>query len=138
MPVLPPEHCLTRLAFVGVVIMFALPTSAKAPSLAMLDRLEKGRWELRDHDNASLPRKRICVKTGRELIQLRHRQPGCRQFVVQDEPNEVTIQYTCRGNGFGRTSIRRESDSLVQIRSQGVLNGSPFLMAGEARREGDC
>ena len=122
----------------GVLTSLAFPASAQAPGLAMLKGLQKGQWEIRDRSNASAPPQRLCLKTGREFIQLRHRQPGCRQFVVQDEPNQVTVQYTCRGNGFGRTSIRRESDNLVQIRSQGVLNGSPFSMDGEARREGNC
>ena len=138
MPMLSRKLHLASFFGAGALMALALPTVAQAPSLTMLKELQKGQWELRDHDNASAPPQRLCVKTGRELIQLRHRQPGCRQFVVQDEPDQVTIQYTCRGNGFGRTSIRRESDSLVQIRSQGVLNGSPFSLAGEARREGTC
>ena len=81
---------------------------------------------------------RICVRTGREFIQIRHRQPGCEQFVVQDDPNEVTVQYTCRGNGYGRTTIRREGAGLVQIRSQGIRGGAPFSLDGEARRTGGC
>ena len=28
---------------------------------------------------------------------------------------EVTVQYTCRGRGYGRTHIRRETNRLVQI-----------------------
>ncbi|GGD62772.1 hypothetical protein GCM10011411_23800 [Aurantiacibacter arachoides] len=58
--------------------------------------------------------------------------------MVRDGPREVTVQYTCRGNGYGRTTIRRESDTLVQIRSQGIEGGAPFSIDGEARRTGGC
>jgi len=58
--------------------------------------------------------------------------------VVQDDPGEVTVQYTCKGNGYGRTNIRREESGLVQIRSQGIFNGTPFNIEGEARRAGRC
>ncbi|WP_271078931.1 DUF3617 domain-containing protein [Aurantiacibacter sp. MUD61] len=113
-----------------------VPATAQAPELAMLDRLEPGSWTLRIRDGGSSSR--ICVRTGREFIQIRHRQPGCEQFVVQDDRNEVTVQYTCRGNGYGRTTIRSESSELVQIRSQGIQGGTPFSIEGEARRTGSC
>nr|WP_305957870.1 hypothetical protein [Aurantiacibacter sp. 219JJ12-13]MDP5260323.1 hypothetical protein [Aurantiacibacter sp. 219JJ12-13] len=112
------------------------PVSAQAPELAMLDRLERGTWELRLRGDSSS--RRICVRSGRELIQLRHRQPGCDRFVVQDEPSEVTVQYTCRGNGYGRTTIRREGRDIVQLRSQGIHGGAPFSIEGEARHVGSC
>ncbi|WP_234027462.1 DUF3617 domain-containing protein [Aurantiacibacter arachoides] len=98
--------------------------------------MEPGAWTLRLRDGGSA--QRICVRTGREFIQLRHRQPSCERFVVRDGPREVTVQYTCRGNGYGRTTIRRESDTLVQIRSQGIEGGAPFSIDGEARRTGGC
>lgn len=110
--------------------------SAQAPGLAMLNTLDRGAWELRLRSDGST--RRICLRTGRELIQLRHRQPTCDRFVVQDEPKEVTVQYTCRGNGYGRTTIRRESPDVVQIRSQGIHGGAPFSLEGEARHVGSC
>ncbi|MEL1251673.1 DUF3617 family protein [Aurantiacibacter gilvus] len=112
------------------------PAVAQAPELAMLDTLTRGAWEFRARgDDDTL---RICVRTGRELIQLRHRQTNCEQFIVQDDANEVTVQYTCRGSGYGRTSIRKEGSTLVQIRSQGTYSGTPFSLVGEARRTGSC
>ena len=112
------------------------PLQAQAPELAMLDGLAKGAWSLRIRDDDS--QQRICVRDGREFIQLRHRQPGCSQFVVQDGADEVVVQYTCRGNGYGRTSIRREGNGLVQIRSQGIEGGTPFAFSAEARQNGSC
>lgn len=113
-----------------------VPAAAQAPELAMLDTLDRGSWaiNLRSEGTAE----QICLRTGREFIQLRHRQPGCEQFVVQDEANVVTVQYTCRGNGYGRTTIRKEGNGLVQIRSQGIRGGAPFSIEGEARRSGSC
>lgn len=128
-----------RLGLLGAaavaVIAFA-PAAAQAPELAMLDRLTRGSWELRLRPEGTT--ERICVRTGRELIQLRHPQSGCDRFVVQDEASEVTVQYTCRGNGYGRTTIRREGSALVQVRSQGIVGGVPFSIQGEARHVGAC
>jgi hypothetical protein len=102
----------------------------------MLASLDKGGWTLRIRDDGS--QQRICVRTGQEFVQIRHKQPGCSRFVVQDGADEVIVQYTCRGNGYGRTSIRREGPGLVQIRSQGIVNGAPFSINGEARHTGAC
>ena len=74
----------------------------------------------------------------RRLIQLRHPDASCDKVVVQDSPSEVTVQYTCRGRGYGRTHIRKETNRLVQIDSQGIANGLPFEFNAEARRVGDC
>lgn len=120
---------------VGVALLFAA-AAAYAAELAMLDTLTKGSWTLRNREDGS--QQRICVRTGQEFIQLRHRQPGCSRFIVQDGAGEVVVQYTCRGNGYGRTSIRREGSGLVQIQSQGIVDGAPFSVSAEARYTGPC
>ena len=102
----------------------------------MLDTLQPGMWEIRSRADGS--RRIICLRNGRDFIQLQHRQGGCTRFVVQDEAQEVTVQYTCRGDGYGRTTIRREGSGLVQLQSQGSQGGSPFSIEGEARRTGPC
>lgn len=120
----------------AAALALAAPAVAQAPELAMLDTLTRGNWELRMRGDGN--NRTICLRTGRELIQLQHRQSGCTQYVVQDDPGEVTVQYTCRGDGYGRTTIRRESSGLVQIRSQGTQARTPFTIEGEARRIGSC
>jgi hypothetical protein len=117
-------------------LLAAIPLAVSAAELGMLDSLTKGAWSLRIRDDGS--EQRICVRDGRELIQLRHRQAGCSRFVVQDSADEVVVQYTCRGNGYGRTSIRREGNGLVQLQSQGIIDGAPFAISGEARHSGGC
>lgn len=102
----------------------------------MLDQLESGRWEMRERTGT--PPRRLCVASGRHLIQLRHPGANCDSFVVEDGPVQVVVQYTCQGRGYGRTRVRRETDRLVQIDSQGIADGLPFDFSVEARRVGEC
>ncbi|WP_369026587.1 hypothetical protein [Qipengyuania sp. RANM35] len=113
----------------------AAPVLAQG-SLAMLDTLQKGGWEVRYRDGSAS--RKVCVRSGREFIQLRHTDSGCNRFVVEDGASEVTVQYTCRGNGYGRTNIRKETPALVQIDSQGIADGKPFQFSAEARRTASC
>lgn len=132
-----------RLALRVMAIAFAggaaltVPATSQRPALAMLDQIEPGRWEirLRDGSRRTYP---MCVENGRKLIQLRHEALSCERLVIDDRADEVTVQYTCRGRGYGRTSIRRETGRLVQIETQGIADGLPFEFAAEARRTGDC
>lgn len=116
---------------------FAAPATGAGPTLVMLDQLDPGRWELRIREPGT-PSEKLCIASGRRLIQLRHPDSTCERFVVQDAPNEVIVQYTCRGRGYGRTHIRRETARLVQIDSQGILDGLPFEFSAEGRRVADC
>ena len=115
--------------------LFAVPAMAQA-SLAMLDTIGKGQWEIRFRDGE--PTRKICLRTGRELIQIRHNDAGCNRFVVEDAANQVTVQYTCRGNGYGRTNVRKETSTLVQLEGQGIAGDKPFQFSAEARRIGSC
>ena len=122
---------------IAALLAFSAPASGQRSSLTMLDQLDAGRWEVRVRDSGNAAA-RLCVSNGRRFIQLRHPEVSCDRLVVEDGPSEVTVQYTCRGQGYGRTSIRRETSRLVQIESQGIRNGLPFEFSAEARRVGDC
>ncbi len=124
-------------ALLAALLVSAVPAAGQRPALAMLDQLERGKWELRLRDGRNLV-ERLCIANGRRLIQLRHSEPNCERFIIDDQPGQVTVQYTCRGRGYGRTHIRRETNSLVQIDSQGIAEGLPFDFSVEARRVGDC
>ena len=102
----------------------------------MLGTLTTGEWAIKQRGVTT--ERKICVKLGTEMIQLMHREGGCSQFVVEDGTARITVQYTCPDNGYGRTSIRRETGALVQIESQGIHDGTPFEMIAEARRTGRC
>jgi hypothetical protein len=127
-----PGAALAGLFAVGLLA----PAAAQGPSLAMLGTLEPGLWEVRNRESREI--RRVCLRSGQELIQLRHGAGACSRFVVEDGASAVTVQYTCRGNGYGRTSIRRETATLAQIDSQGIADGLPFEFSAEARRVGAC
>lgn len=129
---------LAALGLAGPALFVAMinPAYAQSGSLAMLAGLTKGEWTIKYRDGS--PDRKMCVRTGQELIQLRHAGSNCSRFVVEDDASRVTVQYTCRGDGYGRTDIRRETERLVQIESQGIASGVPFQLAAEARRTGEC
>ena len=120
----------------GAALWLAVPALAQGNGLAMLGTLAKGEWSIKQRGVAR--DRKICVRSGEELIQLMHREGGCNQFVVEDGAARVTVQYTCPSNGYGRTSIRRETGTLVQLESQGIHGGVPFQLTAEARRTGAC
>jgi hypothetical protein len=131
---------LRRLLVGGAVVAAASsgpPATAERPTLAMLDLLQPGQWEVRDRD-LSGGRSRLCLESGRRLIQIRHMREACRSFTVQDTAEAVTVHYTCPGNGYGQTSVRFESAQLVQLETQGIAQGLPFNVRAEVRRVGAC
>jgi hypothetical protein len=130
---------LFRWALTGttLVLMAAVAAPAQAPSLAMLDRLEKGRWQLTERGTQNALHS-LCLGDARRMIQIRHPRSGCSRFVIEDKHNSVTVHYTCPGAGHGRTTIRSETNRLVQIDTQGIAEGKPFSQAIEARRVGAC
>ena len=121
---------------VAVAAPVAAPLFAQSNGIAILDQLAKGEWTVRYRDGS--PTRKICLRSGEQLIKLRHRGSGCSRFVIEESANRVTVQYTCPGNGYGRTNIRRESSTLVQIESQGIASKQPFQFGAEARRTGSC
>jgi hypothetical protein len=129
---------LSLAAFATLAAPGLIPAAhGQRPSLAMLDELERGGWELRERGGDGTVRP-ICLDNGRRLIQLRHPGVPCSSVVVADSAAQVTVQYTCRGQGYGRTQIRRETNRLIQIDTQGIVNGLPFSYSAEGRRTGEC
>jgi hypothetical protein len=122
---------------VAAFAVLALPAHGQKPQLGMLDELEHGGWELRERGGDGSVRN-ICLDNPRRLIQLRHPGLPCSTVVVEDSALQVTVQYTCRGQGYGRTQIRRETNRLIQVDSQGIVNGLPFSYSAEGRRTGAC
>lgn len=117
-------------------LALTMPIAASTPQLAALGALQDGLWELRFRDGS--PSRRICWHDPWRLIQLEHPDRLCDRLVLEDGTAAVSVQYTCRGKGFGRTSIRRESAQLIQLETQGIAGGLPFVLNGEGRRIGDC
>ncbi len=126
-----------RMSLIALGCAAASAVPAQAPSLGMLDRLEKGSWQLRERGKEDVLQT-ICVGDARRMIQIQHPRSTCSRYVIEDTPNSVTVHYTCPGAGHGRTSIRSETNRLVQIDTQGIAEGRPFSQAIEARRTGGC
>lgn len=120
----------------AALAVFAIPALAQTGSLAMLDTLAKGEWTITFRDGS--PSKKVCVRSGRELFQIRHEGITCNQIVVQNEATKSAVQYKCRGNDYARTDLRRETSTLIQITSQGSEGGRDFFLNAEARRTGVC
>ena len=125
---------LTMLALYGAAI--AVPVAAQAPGLAMLNELERGAWQLRDRDGGAT--RSICLGDALQLVQLQHSGRTCSRYVIEDTPSSVTVHYSCPGAGYGHTTIRRETNRLVQVMTQGVSGGAPFSTSYEVRRTGAC
>ncbi|MBB6424651.1 hypothetical protein [Sphingopyxis sp. JAI128] len=128
---------LFRCSIAACALAGATAVPAQAPSLAMLDRLEKGSWQLRERGESTLLQT-ICVGDARRMIQIYHPRATCSRYIIEDTPQSVTVHYTCPGAGHGRTTIRSETNRLVQIDTQGIADGKPFSQAIEARRAGAC
>ena len=120
----------------GAALACVTGGAAAAQGLATLGQLEPGLWELKMRDDGRS--ERICVPDARRLIQLRHPSASCRQIAVKDDPNSVTIHYSCAGRGTGRTRLRLESARLIQLETSGVADNLPFDVIAEARRVGAC
>lgn len=120
----------------AAVLWLAVPGSAAAPDLLTLGKLQDGLWDLRFRDGS--PSRRLCLHDAWRLIQLQHPDLACDRLILEDKPATASVQYTCKGKGFGRTTIRRESAQLIQLETQGLAGGLPFELWGEGRRIGDC
>ena len=120
----------------GLLIFFVAASAAQAPSIPLLDRLEEGQWELRSAGNALIAS--ICVGERHLLIQPQHGSASCTRNLVSSGEDMATVRYTCPGNGFGQTTLRLETPRLARIDSQGLSQGVPFALRGEARRIGPC
>jgi hypothetical protein len=126
------------LAAAGLILVLAGPGQSQQGSGApMLTRLEAGQWELRaGSGNARIAA--ICLGNPILLTQPRHGTASCTRDVVAADADSMTVNYSCPGQGRGRTTIRFETPRLVQIDSQGLDRGMPFAMRAEARRIGPC
>ncbi|HQS79997.1 MAG TPA: hypothetical protein PLJ45_06895 [Sphingorhabdus sp.] len=81
---------------------------------------------------------KICLGNPEVLTQIQHAAAACERYVVRSTVNSVTVSYTCKGQGQGLTTIRKESNRIIHIQSQGIRNNAPFSFSVEGRRTGPC
>ena len=130
------QYCLMT----ALLLSIAGAAVAVAPNngLALLDTLERGNWLLRPTGTSDEPLTNICVGKPAALIHIRPSGGGCEQYVVRSTADSVTVSYTCKGQGQGLTTVRKESSRIVHIQSQGIRDNAPFSMSVEGRRTGPC
>jgi len=125
----------------GMLGLFSLTSAAFAfapgPGLSLLDSLERGNWQLRPTSGVT-PVSKICLGDPQRLSQLQHNGAACEQYVVRSSANSVTVSYSCKAQGLGLTTIRKESNRIIHIQSQGIHNNAPFSFAVEGRKDGPC
>ena len=122
------------LALVPITAAVAMSAHGDTP---MLDTLERGMWQLRPSGNNE-PATKICLGKPESLLQIRHSGLACEQYVVRTTENSVTVSYTCKGQGQGLTTIRKESNRIIHIQSQGIRDNAPFSFSVEGRKTGSC
>ena len=120
----------------GTLVFLVAPAFTQGPQIPLLDRLEAGQWEVRGIEDALIAS--ICLGDAHLLVQPRHGSANCSRNLVSSDQDSATVRYTCPGSGFGQTTIRLETPRLAQIDSQGLSQGVPFALRGEARRIGPC
>ncbi|MGB5078234.1 MAG: hypothetical protein WBO17_12210 [Sphingorhabdus sp.] len=113
---------------------------AQGGDLSLLETLDRGLWQLRTIGGgvSTAPVSQLCIGNPTQFTQIQHGDTQCTHYVVRSLPNSVTISYSCKGQGQGLTTIRKESSKLIQIQSQGIRNNSPFSFTVEARRSAAC
>ena len=125
-----------RTATVAAALLIFPAFAQQAPAPSAMDRVERGLWEVRGAGGASLGS--ICLGEPALLAQLQHRGAACALDTVDSTARSATVQYSCRGQGSGRSILRVETPRLVQIDSQGLDSGTPFAIRAQARRTGPC
>ncbi|MFM9976871.1 MAG: DUF3617 domain-containing protein [Sphingomonadaceae bacterium] len=125
-------------ASMAIAAPHVIANSGEAPFVPALSALQPGLWAVRSRDPDGPPPRQFCLGDPRVLLQLRHHGQSCRNFVVSNEPTMAVVTYSCPGRGNGRTTIRVETPRLAQIESSGIADQSPFDLALEARRIGEC
>jgi hypothetical protein len=118
----------------------AVQGGAQGDGPELLQSLERGLWQLRAVGSGAsgAAANQLCLGDPRLLVQIQHGGTLCSQQLVEAGPSSVTVSYSCKGAGQGLTTIRKESGRLVQIKSQGIRNSSPFSFTVEGRRSGAC
>ena len=120
-------------AFVGV--------AAGMPQLQRINAMngvEPGLWSIHALEKGEADVAPYCVADPTRLLQFRHPSANCTRLVITDTPRIATIQYSCPGAGWGRTSVRVVSPTMLRLDTQGIADNAPFALSAVARRLGDC
>jgi hypothetical protein len=126
-------------AFPGALLLSLATAGVAKPDgdIALLDSLDRGMWQLRP-TGGNVPTAKICLGKSESLVQIQHSGLACDQYVVRSSANSLTVSYSCPGHGQGLTVIRKETNRIIHIQSQGIRNNAPFSFSAEGRKTGPC
>ena len=118
-----------------------LAAAAPVPPLKLFDGFRAGMWQLTPRDSAGSPGTFApqCLASADRLIHTGHSSADgtCGHTVVEDSVDRATVTYVCKGQGYGRTSLRRDGDGFV-VDAQGIDGRDPYELRGDYKRVGDC
>lgn len=128
------------LVFGAFVVMGSLNLAVPAQSQNsnLLSSLKNGLWQFKEPARGNDIVDAICVGDVTKFVKIKNKDDVCTLKVLRSQGNSVTYDYSCNGKGKGRTIIRKETNGLVQIHSQGIANGELFDFKLEARYAGRC
>lgn len=132
----------SHFAALGLCALYAGGAVAIAPvaDLPLLKSLDRGLWSFRavSGGTGAAGTDKLCLGDALRLARMQHLDAQCSHYVVRSQPNSVTVSYSCKGQGQGLTTIRKESGKLIHIQSQGIRNNAPFSFSVEGRHAGGC
>jgi len=124
-------------SFAAIFAFTATGTAQQRSNLPALNGLMTGNWILKPRGSAASGRN-FCLQNPQKLLQIQHENARCSFDIINSRPANATVSYKCGQRDHGVTTIRRESQRLVQISSQGIANNAPFSFNLEARYTGVC
>jgi hypothetical protein len=124
----------TRFAAFAAAAFAVIGSGAIAGALS---QVMPGMWEVSGIPGAHTPAK-ACFASVDQLEQYEHRGRSCSRKVLSEVGTTLVVQYSCGGNGFGRTQVTAITPRSLRIETQGISDGLPFNYVLQARRVGDC
>jgi len=125
-------------AIMSSTISLATSVKAQSQDKSLLSSLKSGLWKFRDRARGNELVDAICVGDVKRIVQIKNKDDICTHKMLRSSNNTVTYKYICNGKGNGTTTIRKETNGLVQIESQGITDGQLFNFKLEARHSGSC
>jgi hypothetical protein len=129
------------LRFALLSLVASVSVAAAMPQLQRINAMtsvQPGLWSIHALDRGESDVPAFCVADTTRLLQFRHPGATCSRFVIADTAHVATIQYSCPGAGWGRTTVRIISPEQLRLDTQGIAANAPFALAAEAHRVGDC
>jgi hypothetical protein len=94
-----------------------------------------GLWEISRHGASPT---RQCVADPLALAHYEHRAAACSRDFSDETSSQVTVNYRCKGGGFGESRISVLTPRSLRIETQGIAGDGPFKYVFQARRVGNC